>query len=115
MDSAVLSSNRKDCEMKPSHTQTPRTLADCTFTQGYTNIYPMAHREPAWERVAGYVLAKGFEHFDREILELTGVVSGHTLKHVAAGIAGLPVVWMLWKRELAVPVAHAPAPVRRFA
>ena len=64
---------------------------------------------------AGYVLAKGFEHFDREILELTGVVSGHTLKHVAAGIAGLPVVWMLWKRELAAPVAHAPAPVRRFA
>lgn len=43
--------------MKPSHTQTPRTLADCTFTQGYTNIYPMAHREPTWERVAGYVLA----------------------------------------------------------
>jgi hypothetical protein len=37
---------------------------------------------------AGYVLAKGFEHFDREIFELTGVVSGHTLKHVAAGLAG---------------------------
>ncbi len=64
---------------------------------------------------AGYVLAKGFEHFDREIFELTGVVSGHTLKHVAAGIAGLPVVWMLWKRELAAPVVHAPAPARRFA
>ena len=37
---------------------------------------------------AGYVLAKGFEHFDREIFELTGAVSGHTLKHVAAGLAG---------------------------
>lgn len=43
--------------MKPSHTTTPRTLADCTFTQGYTSIHPMAHREPTWERFAGYVLA----------------------------------------------------------
>jgi len=43
--------------MKPSHTQTPRTLADCTFQQGYTSIYPMAHREPAWEKFAGIVLA----------------------------------------------------------
>lgn len=43
--------------MKPSHLQTPRTLADCNFTQGYSSIYPMAHREPTWERVAGYVLA----------------------------------------------------------
>jgi hypothetical protein len=64
---------------------------------------------------AGYVLAKVFEHFDREILELTGFVSGHTLKHVAAGLAGLPVVWMLWKRELAVPVAEPPLAARRFA
>lgn len=64
---------------------------------------------------AGYVLAKGFEHFDREIFALTGVVSGHTLKHLAAGIAGLPVVWMLWRRELAAPAAHAAVPARRFA
>lgn len=64
---------------------------------------------------AGYALAKGFEHFDREIFELTGFVSGHTLKHVAAGIAGLPVVWMLWKRELAAPVAERPLAARRFA
>ena len=65
----------------------------------------------------GYVLAKGFEHFDREILAWTGIVSGHTLKHVAAGIAGLPVVWMLWRRQLvasAVP-ARSAAPSRRFA
>jgi len=63
----------------------------------------------------GYVLAKGFEHFDREILELTGVVSGHTLKHVAAGVAGLPVVWMLWRRERAAPVALQPFAARGFA
>jgi hypothetical protein len=58
---------------------------------------------------AGYVLAKGFEHFDREILALTGSVSGHTLKHVAAGLAGLPVVFMLWRRELVAPADAAPA------
>ena len=43
--------------MKPSHIQTPRTLADCTFVYGYTSVRPMAHREPSWERAAGYVLA----------------------------------------------------------
>lgn len=43
--------------MKPSHTQTPRTLADCTFTYGYASVQPMAHREPRWEKAAGYALA----------------------------------------------------------
>jgi len=33
-------------------------------------------------RVCGYLLAKVFEHYDRQIFELTGMVSGHTLKHV---------------------------------
>jgi hypothetical protein len=36
---------------------TPRTLADCTFQQGYTSIYPMGHKEPAWEKWAGVALA----------------------------------------------------------
>jgi hypothetical protein len=48
---------------------------------------------------AGYVLAKGLEHLDREIFALTGTVSGHTMKHVVAGLSGLPVVYMLWRRE----------------
>lgn len=52
-----------------------------------------------------YLLAKGFEHFDREIYAWTGVVSGHTLKHVAAGLAGLPVAWMLWQRAPTAPSA----------
>jgi hypothetical protein len=43
--------------MKPSHMTTPRTLADCTFEQGYCSIYPMAHQEPAWEKWAGIALA----------------------------------------------------------
>jgi len=73
------------------------------------------HANAIYAVFAGYVLAKGFEHFDRQILELTGVVSGHTLKHVAAGLAGLPVVWMLWRRRLAAPAVATPAPARRFA
>jgi hypothetical protein len=64
---------------------------------------------------AGYLLAKVFEHYDRQILELTGVVSGHTLKHVAAGVAGLPVAWMLWRRQLVAPAAGASAAARRAA
>jgi hypothetical protein len=54
---------------------------------------------------AGYLLAKVFEHFDRQIFELTGRVSGHTLKHVVAGLAGVPVAYMLWRRRLADPAA----------
>jgi hypothetical protein len=63
---------------------------------------------------AGYLLAKVFEHYDRQIFEWTGMVSGHTLKHVAAGVAGLPVAWMLWRRQLVAPtVVATPAPAGR--
>ncbi len=34
-----------------------------------------------------YLLAKIFEHFDAEIFAWGNVVSGHTLKHIASGIA----------------------------
>ena len=40
--------------MKPSHTQTPRTLADCTFVTGHSTMH---NAEPLWETVAGYLLA----------------------------------------------------------
>lgn len=43
--------------MKPSHLSTPRNLADCTFTYGYTSVRPMVHREPTWEKVGGVLLA----------------------------------------------------------
>ncbi len=35
-----------------------------------------------WLLLACYVLAKLFEHFDYQIYELSGVISGHTLKHL---------------------------------
>lgn len=41
--------------MKPSHTQTPRTLADCTFVTGHSTMHSTP--EPLWEVIAGYVLA----------------------------------------------------------
>jgi len=43
--------------MKPSHITTPRTLADCSFTQGYASVKPMAYRLHSWEQWAGYALA----------------------------------------------------------
>ena len=65
------------------------------------------HGNAIYAVFVGYLLAKGFEHFDRQIFELTGAVSGHTLKHVAAGVAGLPLVWMLWSRQLVSRLAPA--------
>jgi hypothetical protein len=54
---------------------------------------------------AAYVAAKVCESFDRTLFAATGFVSGHTLKHLAAGLAGLIVCWMLWRRA---PVTTAP-------
>jgi hypothetical protein len=51
--------------------------------------------------VAGfYMLAKICETFDRQIFSVGHVVSGHTLKHLAAGAAGYWILRMLQKRKL---------------
>ena len=49
---------------------------------------------------AGYVIAKLLETFDRELFGLGHVASGHSLKHLAAAIAGLVVCRMLFLRRL---------------
>lgn len=54
---------------------------------------------------AGYVAAKILELFDREILALGQFVSGHTLKHLAAALAGLMLCRMLLLRTLQPPGA----------
>lgn len=47
-----------------------------------------------------YVLAKIFETADRQIFSLDHhLISGHTLKHLAAGIAGFWILEMLEKRQ----------------
>lgn len=52
-----------------------------------------------------YGLAKGVEILDREIYSGSGLVSGHTLKHLIASAAAGLVLVMLWRRR---PVAQAP-------
>jgi len=49
--------------------------------------------------LAVYGLAKVFEWLDGPILAMGSVVSGHTLKHLAAGAAGYVIVWMLTTRR----------------
>jgi hypothetical protein len=49
---------------------------------------------------AGYVIAKLLETFDRQLFGLGQVASGHSLKHLAAAIAGLVVCRMLLLRRL---------------
>jgi len=49
---------------------------------------------------AFYGLAKLLETFDRQIFALDGgLLSGHTLKHLAAAMAGVWLVRMVWKRQ----------------
>ena len=52
-----------------------------------------------------YGLSKLLETFDAEVLHLGSVVSGHTLKHIAAAIAGFTVCYMLNHRTLKEPAA----------
>ena len=49
--------------------------------------------------VGFYVLAKLLETFDRQVFACGHAVSGHTLKHVAAGLAGYWILRMLMRRE----------------
>jgi hypothetical protein len=53
---------------------------------------------------AAYVVAKIFETFDHEILLALGnLMSGHSLKHLAAAAGSLLVMRMLWLRRLQRP------------
>jgi len=49
--------------------------------------------------VALYVLAKLLEMFDKRVFALGRIVSGHTLKHIAAGLAGFWILRMLERRR----------------
>jgi hypothetical protein len=56
--------------------------------------------------VGFYALAKIFEEADRQVFAVGHLVSGHTLKHLAAAAAGYWVLRMLQKRD-AFPQAQA--------
>jgi hypothetical protein len=49
--------------------------------------------------VGFYVLAKIMEAADRPIFAFGHIVSGHTIKHLAAAAAGMWILWMLQKRR----------------
>ena len=57
-----------------------------------------------------YALAKGCELLDAEIYAIGGWVSGHTLKHVWAAVAGYFVLRMLRKRQSLVVQSYSGAP-----
>ncbi len=50
-----------------------------------------------------YVFSKVLETFDAEVLEMNHLVSGHTLKHLAAAAGAFAVCHMLLRRTLKVP------------
>jgi hypothetical protein len=54
-----------------------------------------------------YVLSKLLETFDAQVLSIGHVVSGHTLKHIAAAVAGFVACYMLAHRTLKAPAATA--------
>jgi hypothetical protein len=58
---------------------------------------------------AAYAIAKTLELLDREVLALGNLVSGHSLKHLAAAVAGLIICRMLWLRVLNERVLREPA------
>jgi hypothetical protein len=62
---------------------------------------------------AWYVASKLLETFDRAAFELGHIVSGHTLKHLAAAVAGIPVILMLTRRTLRLPGTGAAVPDAR--
>lgn len=57
--------------------------------------------------VGFYALAKVFEETDRSVFSLGHIVSGHTLKHLAAAAAGYWVLRMLVRRDF-VRGTHSP-------
>jgi hypothetical protein len=52
---------------------------------------------------AWYALSKLFETFDPQVMALGHLVSGHTLKHIAAAMAPVAICLMLTRRTLIVP------------
>lgn len=81
-------------------------LAGLTLVRGTDD----AQGFPWWPLVGWYALAKVLELGDHAIWELTlHAVSGHTLKHLAAGMAGVAIVhWM----STAAPAVKLAAPRR---
>ena len=68
-------------------------LLALAFPKRYTRTFDLA------VVVGFYALAKALETFDKPIFSLGHIVSGHTLKHLAAAAAGYWILRMLQKRQ----------------
>jgi hypothetical protein len=79
-------------------------LLALVFPKRYTRISDLAIV------VGFYALAKALETLDKPIFAVRHIVSGHTLKHLAAAAAGYWILRMLQKRQ---PVLDAASPVVR--
>jgi nitrogen fixation-related uncharacterized protein len=58
----------------------------------------------------GNIAAKILEVLDKPIYHLGGIVSGHTLKHLSAGLGFFPLVWLIARMRSAKSAAAAGAP-----
>lgn len=63
----------------------------------YPQKYVRSHL--VWTSVVFYALAKITEHFDQEILDALGWISGHSIKHLLAAVAVLFIVLAIEKRS----------------
>jgi hypothetical protein len=58
-----------------------------------------SHQRACWLLIIFYLLAKITECYDLEIFTFTGVISGHSLKHLFAALAAYTVFWLLDNRR----------------
>lgn len=63
------------------------------------SLYPAPHSSYLWAGVAAYAAAKVFEATDKQIFAIGHIISGHTLKHIAAASSMLCVALMLRARS----------------
>lgn len=57
-----------------------------------------SHVQAYWWLLLAYVVAKLFEHFDVEVYNLLGFISGHSLKHITAAL-GLYVLLIFYQKR----------------
>ena len=65
------------------------------YTSAYTRV------NAYWHLLLAYLVAKVFEHFDKQVFEILGVISGHSLKHLAAGL-GLYLLYVGYRKRTLV-------------
>ncbi len=58
---------------------------------------PLLPAKLIWLALIFYTLAKLFEHFDHQVYEITGVMSGHPIKHVWAALGSGVFLWAIKK------------------